>query len=138
MRFTVRPRARRFIGMKDVRDAIGNQAICTINALPPDVHRGANTRYGRPGRIPDTVNVPASGLVGPEDHTLRSPEQIAAVFEPAGDANAADRVIVYCGGGIAATLDAFALYQLGYEDIAVYDGSMSEWARDDSLPMEVG
>ena len=46
------------------------------------------------------------------------------------------RIIAYCGGGIAATLDAFLLHQLGYADIAVYDASMSEWATDDSLPIE--
>jgi thiosulfate/3-mercaptopyruvate sulfurtransferase len=46
--------------------------------------------------------------------------------------------LIYCGGGIAATLDAFLLHQLGHEDIAVYDASMNEWAKDDSLPMEVG
>jgi 3-mercaptopyruvate sulfurtransferase SseA len=27
---------------------------------------------------------------------------------------------------------------LGHEDIAVYDASMNEWAKDASLPMEVG
>ena len=48
------------------------------------------------------------------------------------------RSIVYCGGGIAATLDAFLMVQLGYRDVAVYDASMSEWARDDSLPVDVG
>ena len=42
------------------------------------------------------------------------------------------------GSGIAATLDAFLLHQLGYEDIAVYDNSMSEWATDESLPIETG
>jgi len=48
------------------------------------------------------------------------------------------RLITYCGGGIATTLDAFLLYQLGYEDIADYDNSMSEWATDESLPIETG
>ena len=48
------------------------------------------------------------------------------------------RSITYCGGGIAATLDAYLLHQLGYENIAVYDNSMSEWSTDDSLPIETG
>ena len=43
----------------------------------------------------------------------------------------------YCGGGIAASLDAFVLLQLGYDDIEIYDNSMSEWATDDSLPIEI-
>jgi thiosulfate/3-mercaptopyruvate sulfurtransferase len=45
-------------------------------------------------------------------------------------------VICYCGGGISATMDAFALTRLGHPSVAVYDGSMSEWSRDPSLPME--
>ena len=48
------------------------------------------------------------------------------------------RTIVYCGGGIAATLDAFLLHQLGHDNVSVYDASMSEWARDESLPIETG
>ena len=46
------------------------------------------------------------------------------------------RILNYCGGGIAATLDAFLQHQLGYPDIAVYDASMSEWAKDEALPIE--
>ena len=49
-----------------------------------------------------------------------------------------ERVITYCGGGIAASNDAFVLSLLGYNDVAVYDASMSEWAADASLPLEVG
>jgi thiosulfate/3-mercaptopyruvate sulfurtransferase len=47
-------------------------------------------------------------------------------------------VICYCGGGIAATMDALVLDLLGHEQVAVYDASLSEWAADDSLPMEIG
>ena len=46
------------------------------------------------------------------------------------------KVIGYCGGGISATVDLFLLHQLGYEDLALYDGSMGEWAKDASLPIE--
>ena len=53
-------------------------------------------------------------------------------------ASGAERVITYCGGGIAATSDALVLTLLGHENVAVYDGSLSEWARDESLPMEIG
>jgi thiosulfate/3-mercaptopyruvate sulfurtransferase len=45
-------------------------------------------------------------------------------------------VICYCGGGISATVDLFLLYQLGYDKLSLYDGSMGEWARDPSLPIE--
>ena len=35
-------------------------------------------------------------------------------------------------------VDAFALTLLGHPGVAVYDGSLSEWVRDESLPMETG
>ena len=37
-------------------------------------------------------------------------------------------VLNYCGGGIAASLEAFVLYQLGFENITIYDNSLHEWA----------
>ncbi len=50
----------------------------------------------------------------------------------------ADKVISYCGGGISATTSAFALWLLGFENVAIYDGSMSEWAADPAMPLEMG
>ncbi len=132
---TARPRPGLFVDKEAVRDAIGDPAVCTINALSPDLHSGENPRYGRPGRVPGSVNVPAAALLEPTTLALPSAEAAASAFGAAGTAPS-KRTIVYCGGGIAATLDAFLLHQLGYRDIAVYDNSMSEWATDETLPME--
>ena len=46
------------------------------------------------------------------------------------------RVIAYCGGGISATIDLFLLHQLGFDELTLYDGSMGEWAKDTTLPIE--
>ncbi|MGH2395163.1 MAG: sulfurtransferase, partial [Candidatus Limnocylindria bacterium] len=61
--FAPRPRPELFVGKDAVKAAIGDTSVCTINALAPDLHRGANPRYGRPGRIPGSVNVPALSLL---------------------------------------------------------------------------
>jgi thiosulfate/3-mercaptopyruvate sulfurtransferase len=37
---------------------------------------------------------------------------------------------------ISATIDLFLLHQLGHDKLALYDGSMGEWARDAALPIE--
>ncbi len=47
-------------------------------------------------------------------------------------------VIAYCGGGISATVDIFALSMLGRDDIRLYDGSLTEWSADPQLPLELG
>lgn len=132
---SIRPRPNLFVGRDDVLGAIGDPGTCTINALSPDLHSGANARYGRPGRIPGSVNVPAAAQMGPETLELTDAGAAARAFAAAG-LEPGQKVIAYCGGGIAATLDAFLLHQLGYEDIAVYDASMSEWAKDETLPVE--
>jgi thiosulfate/3-mercaptopyruvate sulfurtransferase len=48
------------------------------------------------------------------------------------------RIVTYCGAGVSASSDAFVLALLGARDVAVYDDSLEEWARDASLPMESG
>ena len=132
-----RPRPGLFVGKDEVRAAIGDAGACTVNALAPDLHRGDNPRYGRPGRIPGSVNVPALDLLDPTSLTLKPAEAVAADFAAIG-ADPSKRILLYCGGGIAATLDAFLLHQLGHRDVAVYDASMSEWAKDETLPIERG
>jgi len=132
---TAAPRPEAFVAKDAVATAIDDPDTCLINALDADLHRGENPRYGRPGRIPGSVNVPATSLVDPETNTFVPAREAAAAFAKVG-VDPSRRALVYCGGGIAATLDAFLLHQLGYEHISIYDASMSEWARDESLPIE--
>ena len=47
-------------------------------------------------------------------------------------------MITYCALGITATIDAFACLLCGKDEVAMYDGSLTEWAADESLPMETG
>ncbi len=117
--------------------AIGDGGVCTINALSPSVHKGEGPmNYGRKGHIKGSRNVPYAALLN-SDGTYRPDADLRALFEGVGAFERA-RVICYCGGGISATMDALALARLGHPNIAVYDGSMSEWTRDPDLPMETG
>ena len=49
-----------------------------------------------------------------------------------------DDVITYCGGGVAASVDAFAFALAGTDDVKVYDGSLAEWSADPTLPLTRG
>jgi thiosulfate/3-mercaptopyruvate sulfurtransferase len=134
--FTPRPRPGRFVDKTAVRAAIGDPETVTVNALGPQFHRGLEpSRYGRPGRVPGSVNVPAASLVDPASKRFVSPTAALASFAAAGIAPD-KHVIAYCGGGISATIDLFLLHQLGFDDLTLYDGSMGEWAKDPSLPIE--
>jgi thiosulfate/3-mercaptopyruvate sulfurtransferase len=134
--FMPRPRAGLFVGKERMRAALGDDGVVMVNALPAELHRGKGASpYGRPGRIPGSVNVPYSALIDRKTKSLAPLTELAAKFETAG-VEKSKEVICYCGGGIAATLDLFVLHQLGYPNLKVYDASMSEWARDESLPIE--
>ena len=132
---TAKPRPELFAGRDEVLAAIDDGATCTLNALGADLHAGETSRYGRPGRIPGSVNVPAASLQKPDTKEFVALEAIAAAFANVG-VTPDKRILNYCGGGIAATLDAYLLHQLGFENLTVYDNSMNEWAKDESLPIE--
>lgn len=87
--------------------------------------------YDRTGHIPGASNVPASELVD-ESGRYRPVDELAGLFGE--DHN--NRAITYCGGGIAASSNAFIMTRLGFTDVAVYIASLQEWAADFDNPME--
>ncbi|MEZ5551055.1 MAG: sulfurtransferase [Pseudomonadales bacterium] len=132
----VRARSHRFVGQQDVLDAIGVRGVCTVNALAPDVYSGSSAMsYGRKGHIAGSINLHYEELL--DAGRFRDAAALDAALGQRGLLSA-DRVIAYCGGGISATIDAFACLLVGKEEVAVYDGSMSEWVRDTALPMTTG
>src|SRR5215211_2994663 len=137
-RFVVREDRKLMVGKEAVLGAVGDAAVCTINALSREQHTGTGGNvYGRVGRIAQSVNVPAASLIDPASGTLLPAAALRAKFDAVG-AFAKPRAITYCGGGIAASTDALALVMLGHPDVRLYDASMSEWSNDDTLPMEAG
>jgi thiosulfate/3-mercaptopyruvate sulfurtransferase len=135
--FTAAPRPGFFVDKRAVLTAVKARDTAIVNALGPQFHQGLEpSRYGRPGRVPGSVNVPAATLADGNKSfvTLADAEAKFAAQGVTRD----KRVICYCGGGISATIDLFLLHQLGFENLTLYDGSMGEWAKDPSLPIETG
>jgi thiosulfate/3-mercaptopyruvate sulfurtransferase len=125
-----------FVGKEGVLAAKQDHSAVIVNALGPQFHRGLEpSRYGRPGRIPGSCNVSAATLLDPSTRTFVPLADAEAKFATQG-LRKDKRVIAYCGGGISATVDLFLLHRLGYDKLTLYDGSMGEWAKDASLPIE--
>jgi len=135
--FVAKPRPHLIAAKADVMAAVGASDVCLLNALPAPIYSGEMKPYGRAGHIAGSVNVPAMALDDPDTGLFLPADQLKAKLDGVGALDGR-RVITYCGGGIAATQDAFALALLGYDNVAVYDASLSEWANDPDAPMEVG
>jgi thiosulfate/3-mercaptopyruvate sulfurtransferase len=134
--FTARLRPELIASTEEVAAAQREGAACVISASRPDVFGGTyKSALLRSGHIPGTTNVPSSSVLSP-DGTFRAEDELRELFRASGALDR-QRVITYCGGGISATIDAFALGLLGRLDVAVYDGSMHAWSADLSRPVEV-
>jgi len=134
--FTATPRPGLFVDKDATLAAIENPDTVIVNCLGPQFYKGLEpSRYGRPGRIPGSVSVPSATLIDQSDKSFAAPDDAEARFTAQGITRD-KRIICQCGGGISATLDLFQLHRLGYENLTLYDGSMAEWARDESLPIE--
>lgn len=124
-----------FIGKHQVLNALNKPEVCIVSALGADLHSGKVTAFTRAGRIPGSINVPQKSLLDPNSGEFRKSDEIKQYFLEAGVGNQ-KTFITYCGSGIFAAVDAFWLYQLGYQNVAIYDNSMSEWGPDETLPIE--
>ena len=136
--FTARPRPELLASLADVREITENGSACLVNALSPEAFRGEGpSAYSRPGRIPGSVNVPWNGLVDATTNRFRPPAELAAALN-GGGVRTDQPVIAYCGGGISATVDLFALSLTGRDDARLYDGSLTEWSAHPDLPLLTG
>lgn len=133
--FVAGPRRRLFVDRQVVLDAVRRRDRHLLNALSPEVFSGRLAGYGRPGRIAGSVNLFARDLLDPATQAFLPPAELRERLAARGLLDGRG-VIAYCGGGISATTDAFALQLLGQDDVVIYDASMNEWGPDASLPME--
>jgi thiosulfate/3-mercaptopyruvate sulfurtransferase len=88
------------------------------------------------GHIPGARNVPYASLFAP-DGTWKKPDALRAAFIEAG-VDLDRPLVTSCGSGMTANVLIFALHLLGKEDVALYDGSWSEWGADPDAPKELG
>lgn len=109
----------------EVFAALDGGAVCLIDALTPESYQSQH--------IPTASNVDAISLIDADGRFL-SHEALDALHD--GDRGA--RTITYCGGGVAASSNAFIMTRLGYTDVAVYAASLQEWAANPQNPLVKG
>ncbi len=123
--------------LEDVHGNLDTGSAVLVDARPSGRFDGSASepRPGLPsGHIPGARNIPFNMVTDPDTGCVRPPTELREQF-----ADLDDRLVVCsCGTGVTACVLAFALHRLGRDDVAVYDGSWTEWAGRGDLPIEIG
>lgn len=133
--FTAEPNQSAIVSTSEVEQAV-EQKVCIVNALSPELYAGTGDfYYQRRGHIPSSLLLHFDNVL--DNEYFLPAEQLSEALTKLGMLHDG-RVITYCGGGIAATIDAFACKLLGQHDVAVYDGSMSAWVQSPDRALTLG
>jgi thiosulfate/3-mercaptopyruvate sulfurtransferase len=104
-----------------------------VDARVKDVYDGAPTGFPRDGHIAGALNIPFTEMCD-ANSMFKPNDQLAAYFTPVVP-DKDKEIVAYCFIGQTACAVYMAGRILGY-DMKIYDGSMQEWSRIESLPME--
>ena len=102
-----------------------------FDGIAPEPRKGA-----RAGHIPESLNLPYNNFfIKEKNKIVHSASKLNQIVSEAGiDLNRP--IITSCGSGVSAAMLALGFYLIGKEDVAVYDGSWSEWGMRQDTPIE--
>jgi len=118
--YKVRTRPNMFATKDEVFASMEDKDVVIVNVLPPISYQASHI----PGSINNSCMDMMDGDLSQGLDYLKSMEQLVPLLA---DIEKSKRIITYCGGGIAAAVNAAVYLFAGYDNVAVYDGSMYEW-----------
>ena len=136
--FTARPRPGLIVDADTVAAALADPRAAVLDARTRERYAGTapEPRPGlRGGHMPGSVSLPF-GELQHDGGVLRPADELRKAFEAA----AGDRTRLYfsCGSGVTACVLALGATVAGYRELAVYDGSWSEWGLPSERPVATG
>jgi len=119
---------------EDILSSMGRLVL--VDARAPERYSGAAEPLdSKAGHIPGALNRPL-GLNLNSQGQFKSPEQLREEFRVLLEGRDPGKVVHYCGSGVTACHNAFAMELAGFGGSRIYPGSWSEWIRDPSHPIE--
>lgn len=123
-----------WIGRQDLRASIDDGRVQILDARTIGEFEGKDRRgNARTGHLPGAVNVPHTSMLDARGR-LKSPEELAAIFEAAGLAKG-ELLVTHCQGGGRAALAALAAARAGYGPVINYYLSFGDWSSDATCPV---
>lgn len=107
-----------FANKEEVLASIENKDVAIVDVLPFESYEASH--------IVGSVCVPCMDLMDGLEYLLPN-DKLALRLQ---DVSQHGRIITYCGGGIAAAVNAMAHLLTGHEKVAIYDGSLYEWLAE--------
>lgn len=124
--------------LQAVRNIADTNSAFLLDARSPGRFKGIEPEPRpncRLGHIPGSKNLCFTNLIDPETGTLKSVAEIKTLIDEFGlDPN--KPVVTTCGSGITACVLALGLHLTGFTEVAVYDGSWTEWGSRTDTPIE--
>jgi thiosulfate/3-mercaptopyruvate sulfurtransferase len=137
--------ARTFVGSPDptqlvdadtVQEVSNWDDLVLLDARAHERYTGAVEPFGpRAGHIPGALSMPFAGNLT-EAGTFKSIAELTERYAAAGIPSA-NHIICYCGSGVTATHDIFALHLIG-RHARLYQGSWSDWSSTNHRPIQTG
>jgi thiosulfate/3-mercaptopyruvate sulfurtransferase len=133
----LKPREERRATADEVAVAAKDLGTALVDSRSPEEYKGEkkSDSVSRPGHVPGAENLPASELV--EKGRFKSADAIEGLMKEKG-LDPGEPAITYCNTGRQASVGYFMLRLMGKDDVAMYDGSMSDWTSDPDRPVETG
>jgi thiosulfate/3-mercaptopyruvate sulfurtransferase len=134
--FTVSYRAELVRDLGQMKANLESNSEQVIDARGPNKFDGSQPDvfpFKRLGHMPNAINVPWADLLHPERGEFLPPDSLRKRFEDA-KLDLGKPIVATCASGTVSCMTALALFLLGKQDVAIYDGAWAEWERFEDLP----
>lgn len=136
--FVARPRAGEIATTEEMVAQLGSPSLRVFDARAAQRYRGEEEPIDPvAGHIPGAISAPYAENLQ-DDGCFRPVDELRGRFERLLEGAPVDNAVFYCGSGVTAIHDLFALAHIGMPGARLYAGSWSEWIANPDRPIAVG